>query len=205
MIDNIKQDMWNWITDYVESNHKFYDYKFPPCPYAKAARLKGLVDIAIYDSGGVRDFILEQTDNLINEKKYNVRILVFPAKVNWYFFIKQFINTLNKKLVAMDYYTQYGTALKTKSRYPGLFENGPYFIVIINKLSDVIAGHESLLSTNYYNSWAQSHYDSVVTRRQEFYQKYSNVSKQIYAKAVSKIRTRKKIKQMRDDDPYIYK
>ena len=105
----------------------------------------------------------------------------------------------------MDYYTQYGIALKTKSRYPGLFENGPYFIVIINKLSDVIAGHESLLSTNYYNHWAQSHYDSVVTRRQEFYQKYSTASKNLYTKAVSKIRIRKKIKKMRDEDPYIYK
>jgi hypothetical protein len=67
----------------------------------------------------------------------------------------------------MDLYAQIGSAIKTKSKYSGLFETGPYGIVIINRLSDILNGHQSLLKTDYYKSWSKEHYDAVVTRRQE--------------------------------------
>ena len=73
-----------------------------------------------------------------------------------------------------DYYSQYGFALNTKSQYPGLFNSGPYFIVIINKLSDVLSGHQALLNTDYYKPWANHHYDAVVNRRQKMYEKYKD-------------------------------
>ena len=172
MQEEIKQDLWQWITDYIEVNHKFYDYKFPPCPYAKSARVKGLVDIVAYESGNINDFIQPQVNDLIAGKKYNVRIMAFPARFKWYWQVKNFIVGLNNQIVPNDFYIQYGTALKTQCRYPGWFNSGPYFIVIVNKLSDVIAGHKALLSTDYYKSWAPHHYDAVVSRRQEMYKKY---------------------------------
>lgn len=201
----IENDIWNWITDYVETDHKFYDYKFPPCPYARSARLKGLVDVKAYSSGSIKNFILEQVDDLITDKTYNIKIMAFPARVKWYFHIRYLVSKLNKKLVALDYYAQYGIALNTKSKYVGLFENGPYFIIIVNKLSDVLDAHKSLLSTTYYDNWADKHYDTVVTRRTKIYEKYSTFSKKVYENTFLKIRKNKKIKKMRDEDPYIYK
>ena len=29
IIQDIKTDIWDWIQNYIEVNHKFYDYKFP--------------------------------------------------------------------------------------------------------------------------------------------------------------------------------
>jgi hypothetical protein len=58
MKTEIEQDIWNWITNYIEVNHEFYNYKFPPCPYARTARLKGSVDIVAYESGNIKKFIL---------------------------------------------------------------------------------------------------------------------------------------------------
>jgi hypothetical protein len=171
---NIEQDLWSWVTNYIEVNHKFYDYKFPPCPYAKAARLKDLVNVTAWDTGSAIGFIKEQTDKLIVEQKYNVQILVFPAKFKWYYHIRWSINQLNKKIISKDFYAQYGTAIKTKSQYSGLFEGGPYFIVIINKLSDVLKGHQSLNKTNYYAPWADHHYQDVVVRRQKMYDRYKS-------------------------------
>ncbi len=173
-MNTITEDIWNWITGYVEVNHKFYDYKFPPCPYAKSARLKGLVDVVAHQSGNMFDYIDQQTNDLINNKQYNIRILVFAPRYQYRYGLKKFINNLNQKIVPQDFYAQYGFALKTKSQYTGFLNSGPYFIVIINKLSDVMAGHRALLNTDYYKPWAKHHYDAVVVRRQEMYDKYKN-------------------------------
>jgi hypothetical protein len=169
----IQQDIIDWIANYVEVNHKFYDYKFPPCPYARAARLKGLVDVVAYEHGSKTHFISTQIDALVSDKKHNVKIMVFPPNTRWNWWLKYYhIKNLNKKIIPQDYYIQYGFAIKTQSRYRGFGNTGPYFIVIANKLSDVLAGHQSLLSTNYYSFWANEHYEDVVLRRDNMYKKY---------------------------------
>lgn len=172
MKKEVEQDILNWVTEYVEVNHKFYNYKFPPCPYARAARLKGLLDIVAYESGSARDFINSQTEDLLSTQKYNTRVLVFPAKFRWYFHIHWFIRKLNIKIINKDFYAQYGRAVKTQSKYNELLKDKPYFIVIINKLSDVLDGHESLLKTDYYSAWPIKHYKDIVLRRNKFVEKY---------------------------------
>ena len=169
----IEKDIWDWIINFIEVTNGFYDYKFPPCPYAKAARLKGLMDVVAYKSGAVRSFIQQQTEELISGNKFNVRVMVFPAYMRWYFHIHKYVRQLNTSIVPQDFYAQYGNAVNTQSQYPGLFKNQPYFIVIINKLSDVMDGHKSLLSTDYYKPWSKKHYDDVVIRRNEMYEKYT--------------------------------
>jgi hypothetical protein len=170
----VEQDIWDWITGYIEADHKFYDYKFPPCPYARGARLKGLLDVQAYTTGSITEFIEQQALDLIGVKQYNVRVLIFPPRVRWFPWVKRSVMQMNKELVPKDYYAQHGTALKTNSQYTGWFNSGPYFIVIINKLSDVLDGHQALLKTEYYKPWAKHHYDAVVTRRQEMYKEYKN-------------------------------
>lgn len=173
-MNEITDDIWNWITGYVEVNHKFYDYKFPPCPYAKSARLKGLVDVVAHQSGHMTSFIEHNVVDLIDHQKYNVRVLVFAPRHRYRFGLKKFFDELNEKITPKNFYAQYGVALKTTSRYKGFLNQGPYFIVIINKLSDVLSGHQALLNTDYYKPWAKHHYDTVVTRRQVMYEKFKD-------------------------------
>jgi hypothetical protein len=169
-LSTFEQDIYNWVVNYIEVNHKFYDYKFPPCPYAKAARLNGLLSIRSYTSGSVSTFIKNNVENLLEEKKHNVCIMVFPTYVKWFFHVRWLVKKLNIKLIPQDYYLQYGMAVKTKSNFYGQ----PYFIVIVNKLSDVIKGHKVLLNTEYYKSWTPVHYNNVVTRRKKMYLKFRN-------------------------------
>jgi hypothetical protein len=170
MKQQIEQDIWDWIKNYIEVDNKFYDYKFPPCPYAKSARLKGLVDVQAYETGKVKQFISEQITDLVSNNQYNVRVLVFPPRTHWHFGLQRFLQDINKTIVSQDYYAQFGTALQTTSQYSGWFNSGPYFIVIINKLSEVLSGHQALANTAYYKSWSQQHYHEVVTRRQKIFE-----------------------------------
>jgi len=168
----IKEDIIDWLVNYIECNHKFYDYKFPPCPFAKSVRLNNLLDIEPYTGGSISAFINDKTSKLIHNKTHNVCILVFPAYMKWNFYINYIIHSLNKNIIKDDFYAQYGTALKTSSIYPGLLNGKPYFIVIINKLSDVLSGHQSLLKTDYYDPWSKEHYHDVVVRRQKMVDKF---------------------------------
>jgi hypothetical protein len=172
MKNKIEKDIWEWITNFLEVNHEFYHYKFTPCPYAKSARLKGLVNVTAYTVGSKIGFIEQQTEQFLADKQYNVQIFVFPSYLRWFFHVRWKIHQLNKKLIPNNYYAQYGWARPTKSQYPGLFNSSPYFIVIINKLSDVLSGHKSLLDTDYYSQWSKSHYNNVVERRNNMVKKY---------------------------------
>lgn len=167
----IKQDIYDWVVNYIEANHEFYNYKFPPCPFAKSARLKGMLDIQVWEKDSYYDFVKHYANDMQNNTNFTVRILVFPHTLKYRFWMKKSIANLNTKFVSMDLYAQIGSAIKTTSKYPGLLETGPYGIVIINKLSDILSGHQSLLKTDYYKSWSKEHYDAVVTRRQEIAEK----------------------------------
>ena len=76
-------------------------------------------------------------------------------------------------MIPQDYYLQYGKTVDKTSRFREYFLRGPYFIVIINKVSDVINGHYQLLKTDYYKPWSKKHYEAVVTRRQEMFDKHT--------------------------------
>lgn len=166
--DRIELDIWQWITVFVEQNHKFYDYKFPPCPYARQARLKGLVDVHAY-SGNPFKFTTDQIDDLIEHKKFNVRVLAFPYWMRWNYLLRWQITRRNRRLVKDDYYAQFGAATTTRSQYPGPFKNKPYFIVIINKVSDVIQAQAALERTDYYKNWTPEHYHNVVVKRNKVF------------------------------------
>lgn len=165
-MNDIEKDILDWIINYIEVNNEFYDYKFPPCPYAKSARLKNLVEIKSYTEGSYLKFVNSEISSLDNK---TIKILVFPRKCRWYYHLHFYLRRLNRKLILQDRFIQYGSALGTTSQYPGL--KGPYFIAIINKLSDVTQGHNQLLKTDYYNYWDRKHYKEVVVRRNRLLKK----------------------------------
>ena len=164
MNDSAEKDIWNWITNYIEVNNEFYDYKFPPCPYAKSARLKGLVDVQAYTSGNPYTFVKNQLDDLVEHKKFNIRVMVFPYWMRWLYPLHWALQKLNKTAIANEFYIQYGRVTDQVSQ--------PYFIVIANNLPDVLAAHDTLKKTNYYNNWSDKHYNEVVIRRQHAYDKH---------------------------------
>lgn len=156
-MNKIEENIWQWIIEYIEVENEFYNYKFPPCPFAKSARIKGMVDVIAYSTGSPYKFIKHQIEDLNKDNKFNVRVMAFPMRMRWYLHLHFMLNCLNKKLISKDLYVQYG---KTDN----------YFIVIANKLSDVLEGHKALLKTDYYKNWSKKHYSAVVIRRQQVLQ-----------------------------------
>jgi hypothetical protein len=172
-MNEIEKDIWDWIVNYIEVNHSFYDYKFPPCPYAKSARLKGLLSVTAYDHSGSFSFINKTIDKYLVDDEHTVCVMTFPNYMKWNPLLRLFLRNKNKSLIPKDSFIQYGTAITTSSKFDGIGKGKPYFIVIINKLSDVMKGHKELLKTSYYTNWSDFHYYDVVEKRNEMIKKFN--------------------------------
>jgi len=171
--DQVKQDIVDWSVNWVEIPNDFYDNKFPVCPYAKMARLAGKTNICVYTDGPIKDFINTALEKLVAEKLYHQMLLVLPPRTKYYPGIRKFVMSQNEKLIPNDYFALSGTAITTQSKYPGLLNSGPYFIIGINTLSMVLPAVESLKTAGYYDRWSIQHYQDIVIQRQELYKKYS--------------------------------
>ena len=172
LVDQIEQDIWAWLKDYIEVEHKFYDYKFPVCPYARAARLKGTVSVKAYKSGSIKEFIKSNVAATIADPDHSICVMIMPPRARWTFGLRKMIEQLNHDIMDQDYFIQMGDAVNTSSLYSGWFNQGNYFAVFLNQLTPVLEGHKYLLTTDYYSYWSKKHYNDVVIQRQKTYDAY---------------------------------
>jgi hypothetical protein len=168
----IEKDIWEWLENYIEVEHKFYDYKFPVCPFARSARLKGIVTVKAYESGNVKKFIQSTVEATIKDPDHNICVMIMPPRARWSLGLRQMIDRLNEEIMSQGYFIQMGAAVNTSSLYPGWFNKGNYFAVFLNQLDPVLEGHKYLLTTDYYTYWSKKHYADVVGRRQKTYDDY---------------------------------
>lgn len=161
--DEIEQDMWTWLREFVSVPNAFYDFEFAPCPFARAALLSERVDIAVWRDGDVRGFIRRTALGLRDRPELSTRVMTFPPRVRSTWGLIDHVETLNAELIPDNVFLNTGTARTTRSRYPG--SDHPYFIVVANSLDAVLCGARALQRSDYYRNWPEEHYEIVVERR----------------------------------------
>jgi len=169
--DDVAQDVWLWIREFVTVQNEFYGHKFAPCPYARAAVLAETVDVVAWRSGDFRRFIREQAIGMRDSPKLTTRVMAFPPRMQWAWGLSEYVETLNAELIADDVFLNTGVAKTSQSRYPGS-AGDPYFIVVANSLGPVLKGAEALQRTDYYKDWPRAHYEIVVERRARMARRY---------------------------------
>ena len=172
----VEQDIWAWIHEFVTVPSEFYDFKFPPCPYARGALINKTVDVKVWlsprQSGDVKAFIKQCSEAVRETPTLTTRVMAFPPKVRFAWGINDYVELLNTQLIKDGIFLNTGTAKSTTSRYPGPPSKEPYFIVIANSLGPVLEGAESLAKTDYYKDWPGAHYELVVERRARMAKQY---------------------------------
>ncbi len=167
----IEADIWTWMREFVAVKNDFYGAKFPPCPFAQKALLSETVDVAVWTSGEVRTFIRARAEDMRDSPKLTTRVMAFPPRIQLAWGISEFVESLNRELIADNIFLNTGVTKTAVSRYPGSQDN-PYFIVVANSLDAVLKGSESLQRTDYYEDWPKKHYEIVVERRERMAQRY---------------------------------
>lgn len=168
----VEQDLWNWIHDFVTAKNEFYGMKFAPCPFAQKAVVNKTVDVLVWQSGNVRDFIRAGAERVRDIEKLTTLVMAFPPKTRHAWGLSDYVEGLNMEYISSNVFLNTGVAKSTSSRYPGSNPKDPYFIVIANSLDGVLAGAEALAKTNYYKDWPAEHYALVVERRARLAKQY---------------------------------
>ena len=100
-------------------------------------------------------------------------LLALPPRVQYYPGIRNYLGKLNSELlIPNDFFALMGSAVTSKSHYPGWLNSGPYCLIGINTLSMVLPAVKTLRDTGYYDNWSQEYYDAIVVKRQTMYNKY---------------------------------
>lgn len=163
--NKIKKHCLHWLVNFVEKPHKFYDFKFPPCPFAKKVRIDNDLIIKSHHQGSIINFAKFNINLLLESNKTT---LVMFADIKHDTWLNRYrLKLLNKFLVKHDMYLQVAE-IETNSK--------KYFGIIVNKLSVVLDGHNFLKNkTKFYKDWPDSHYKIVVENRNKLTKKYGKV------------------------------
>jgi hypothetical protein len=149
----------SWMEEFVEKPHPGLG-DWPPCPYARQARLTNQIDI--------RPGIDPLTDCLrMEHDDWSKEVVVF-----WYDYIdpELFIDLVNransilleKDIVALEDHPE------TEEIIAGVKMNfGLCPIVVLQKNSKLNQSADQLKEKGYYHSWSQSDLDKIVTWRYE--------------------------------------
>ena len=168
--EQIINDCVYWLENFVEKPHKFYNFEFSPCPYAKKIRIGKQLLIKAFDEGSFLDFVNSSIDMYFESSKI---VLAMLAPSTFDTVINRFrLKRLNKVLVPKNSYLQVGNTKGMKSRYPN--DDDFYMVILVNKLDMVLEGSNYLKEhTNYYENWTKKHLQTVVSDRENLWKKYS--------------------------------
>ena len=159
----IKEKLNQWMVEFVEVNNSALN-NWPPCPYAKAARLGNAIDIVFAD---IADLVKVVTASRTQLEQKDVVVVCFDHNQIGPESLQEFVAGMNQTLMPADY-----VILEDHPDAPeyvnGVRMNfGLCGLLVIQKLSKLNNAADKLRSQGYYDSWDQKALDEVVTWRYE--------------------------------------
>jgi hypothetical protein len=162
-IDQVKQDIEKWITDFVEVPHPALG-GFPPCPYALSARLKQSYDIFI---GSDPYFDLK------NRARYgmgNREVVVYAYDpVEWPrdLFASSLDQANRDFLLAADILALEDHPDDQEIVNGICMNQGTYALALVQSLSDLDTKAQSMASKGFYDSWPEEYLIDLFQHRKD--------------------------------------
>jgi len=162
-IDQVKQDIEKWITDFVEVPHPALG-GFPPCPYARSARLKQSYDIFI---GSDPYFDLK------NRARYgmgNREVVVYAYDpVEWPrdLFASSLDQANRDFLLAADILALEDHPDDQEIVNGICMNQGTYALALVQGLTDLDTKAQSMASKGFYDSWPEPYLVDLFQHRKD--------------------------------------
>lgn len=161
--EKIKAELDQWLVEFVEANNSQLK-NWAPCPYAKAARVAGMIGVAFSSVPELVDSIKESIDTLATK---DVVVICFDHETISPEQLQEFVAGMNRTLMPADYVIledhpnapEYVNGVKMNFGLCGL--------LVLQKLSKLNNAADKLKSQGYYDTWDQQALDDVVTWRYE--------------------------------------
>lgn len=160
-IQQAKQDIEQWLINFVEVNNSNLN-GWPPCPYARAARLRGSIDIRI----GIDPWYdLAQFSNS-GIGNWEVVVFVYDPKLWDPKIFSVSVDTANQQFLT----TKDLIALEDHPGDPewvnGVCMNqGTWALVLCQRLTDLDRRASSLAEQNFYQGWPAKYLENLFRHR----------------------------------------
>jgi len=162
-IDQVKQDIEKWIVDFVEVPHPALG-GFPPCPYARGARLKQSYDIFI---GSDPYFDLK------NRAKYgmgNKEVIVYvydPKEWSHDLFASSLDQANREFLLAADILALEDHPDDVEIVNGICMNQGTYAMALVQSLSDLDTKAQFMAKRGFYNTWPEDYLTGLFQHRKD--------------------------------------
>lgn len=157
----IKIELDRWLVEFVEANNSLLG-NWPPCPYAKAARLSGMIGIKFAAVSELVEVIRESVDSLEHK---DVVVICFDHNNISPEDLQEFVSCMNKTLMPTNYVIledhpdapEYVNQVKMNFGHCGL--------LVLQRLDKLNNAADKLRGQGYYDTWDKKALDEVVTWR----------------------------------------
>jgi hypothetical protein len=162
-LETVKQDINAWIENFVEVSHPSLG-GWPPCPYARNARLNQEYDIRI-GINPLLDLAQIALSGLGNKK---VIVLAYNAErwdYNQFHEALDQANTeflLNKDIIALEDHPADPEIVNGVS-----MNQGTYALALVQSLSDLDAKARLMADKGFYNTWPEEYLEVLFHHRQD--------------------------------------
>jgi hypothetical protein len=162
-LETVKQDINTWIENFVEVSHPSLG-GWPPCPYARNARLNQEYDVRI-GINPLLDLAQIALSGLGNKK---VIVLAYDAE-RWDY--NQFHEALdqanaefllNKDIIALEDHPSDPEIVNGVS-----MNQGTYALALVQSLSDLDAKARLMADKGFYDTWPEDYLQSLFSHRKD--------------------------------------
>ena len=162
--EEIEQKLTDWMVNFVERPHAGLG-NWPPCPYARQARLTNQIKIVHSDHDCLIDTVEKQLPEL--EQKEVVVICFDHTKISAQD-LEKLIKVYNQQVLIARNYVILEDHPDAEELVNGVHMNfGHCGLLVIQRLDKLTTASEQLKSKGYYDTWSQSELDQVVTWRSQ--------------------------------------
>ena len=161
---DLEQKLTDWLVNFVEKPHPGLG-NWPPCPYARQARLSNNIKIVHSDHQRLIATV-EQVLPILEEKE--VVVICFDHTKISAQELEKLTKVYNQQVLMDRNYVILEDHPDALELVNGVHMNfGHCGLLIIQKLDKLTTASEQLRTKGYYNTWSQSELDQVVTWRSQ--------------------------------------
>jgi hypothetical protein len=162
-LEQVKIDIEKWIINFVEVPHPALG-GFPPCPYARSARLKKSYHICL---GTDPYFDLKERARLGMEH-WEVIVYVYDPKVWAHNVFADLLDRANKEFLLQNDILALEDHPDDVENVNGVIMNqGTYALALIQNLSDLNAKAKLVAKKGFYDSWPEDYLQALFQHRED--------------------------------------
>ena len=162
-IETVKQDIESWIVNFVEVPHPALG-GFPPCPYARSARLKHSYDVVL----GMDPYY-----DLKNRARWGMgdrEVIIYvydPTEWPLSLFSASLHSANHEHLLRQDMLALEDHPDDVENVNGVIMNQGTYALALVQSLSDLNSRARQMASKGFYDSWPEDYLKALFQHRED--------------------------------------